>query len=190
MSITRRAYLSQITDSEGKPLATATGRGRFSVAAMAALETARNNGITFSDDVKADKPVSVKSERSAREVVTKIEIGSFDPKAVRIWAASNGITVNARGRLAHEVVRAYQTANPDLSTEEKTVVRAGKDTRPHASMLHRKSTRWVGHDRKGKRWSFGYREACACGKSLGWCACGTPVVLDMTVEPLVTASLV
>ena len=34
----------------------------------------------------------------------------FDPAAVRAWAAGNGITVNARGRIKSEVIEAYRVA--------------------------------------------------------------------------------
>jgi hypothetical protein len=34
----------------------------------------------------------------------------FDPAAVRAWAASNGYTVSARGRIKAEVLRAFRAA--------------------------------------------------------------------------------
>jgi hypothetical protein len=34
----------------------------------------------------------------------------FDPAAVRAWAAGNGMTVNARGRIKYEVIEAYRAA--------------------------------------------------------------------------------
>ncbi len=37
--------------------------------------------------------------------------GEVDPKAVRAWAAEQGIEVNARGRIPAQVVRQYQDAN-------------------------------------------------------------------------------
>ncbi len=37
--------------------------------------------------------------------------GDVDPKAVRAWAAEQGIEVNARGRIPAQVVRQYQDAN-------------------------------------------------------------------------------
>ncbi len=37
--------------------------------------------------------------------------GEVDAKAVRVWAAEQGIEVNARGRIPAQVVRQYQDAN-------------------------------------------------------------------------------
>lgn len=37
--------------------------------------------------------------------------GDVDPKAVRAWAAANGVGVNARGRLSGTVLAQYNAAN-------------------------------------------------------------------------------
>lgn len=45
---------------------------------------------------------SAPKQRSSQEV---------DPRAVRAWAAANGVEVNTRGRLKAEVVEQYKAAN-------------------------------------------------------------------------------
>ncbi|MEV4991574.1 histone-like nucleoid-structuring protein Lsr2 [Pseudarthrobacter sp. LMD1-1-1.1] len=42
---------------------------------------------------------------------TKSSQGGRDAKAVRIWAADNGIPVNTRGRIQAEVVEKYEAAH-------------------------------------------------------------------------------
>lgn len=42
---------------------------------------------------------------------TKSSPGGPDAKAVRIWAAENGIPVNTRGRIQAEVVEKYEAAH-------------------------------------------------------------------------------
>ena len=45
-----------------------------------------------------------------RRSAAKPVFNGFDPAAVRAWAASNGLTVSARGRIKGEVLEAYRAA--------------------------------------------------------------------------------
>lgn len=57
----------------------------------------------------ASRKVSSGRGRSAAR--TKSSQGGPDPKAVRMWAAENGIPVNTRGRIQAEVVEKYEAAH-------------------------------------------------------------------------------
>lgn len=52
-----------------------------------------------------------------RPVTNENEDGEPDPKAVREWAAGQGIDVPARGVVPAKVVAAYKTAHPGSATE-------------------------------------------------------------------------
>lgn len=53
----------------------------------------------------------VSSGRGRPAVRTKSSQGGPDAKAVRMWAAENGIPVNTRGRIQAEVVEKYEAAH-------------------------------------------------------------------------------
>lgn len=167
MNMTRRAYAASLG------LAKADARGRMSAEAHKAIADAELAGKVFSD-----------SNAPARKVVkTEVKAGAYDAKAIRVWAASNGITVNTRGRLSSEILDAYAKANPTITPEVVTpgVKVTGKDVRPHAVAKRSPRTEYTAFDRKGKRWTLNEREACKCGYSLSHCSCGSPVVLGMDV---------
>jgi hypothetical protein len=48
--------------------------------------------------------------RASSAVKPAKPFNGFDPAAVRAWAASNGFTVSARGRIKAEVLEAYRAA--------------------------------------------------------------------------------
>ena len=50
------------------------------------------------------------SENTERKTATNIVPDYLDPKAVRVWALSNGYKVGDRGRFSHEVIQAYIAA--------------------------------------------------------------------------------
>lgn len=52
----------------------------------------------------------VSGSRGRPPARTKSSQGGPDAKAVRIWAAENGIPVNTRGRIQAEVVEKYEAA--------------------------------------------------------------------------------
>jgi hypothetical protein len=58
---------------------------------------------------KAGRKVSGGRGRPAAR--TKSQQGGPDAKAVRMWAAENGIPVNTRGRIQAEVVEQYEAAH-------------------------------------------------------------------------------
>jgi hypothetical protein len=168
MNMTRRAYAATLG------LAKADARGRMSGDALAAIAAAEKSGKVFSDSGKS----------TARKVVASApKAGQFDAKTVRAWAASKGLSVNARGRLSAEVLAAYKADNPEVKpqapgTHVKVV---GKDVRPHAVPTRSSRTEyfaWYGN----KRIVLSEREVCKCGYSLSHCGCGSPVVLGMDVE--------
>lgn len=87
-------------------------RGRFSREAVAALEKARAEGMTF-DEPEATKPVTVHTKKESPApgpVVSESVSASVDPKAVREWAREEGHIVSDRGRMPLSVVSAYLAA--------------------------------------------------------------------------------
>lgn len=167
MTMTRRAYAVSLGLAKD-------ARGRMSAKAYEAIASAEKSGMVFAD-----------SEAPARAKVVKAapKAGQFDAKVVRAWAASKGLSVNARGRLSAEVLAAYKADNPEVKPAEPGVhVKVtGKDVRPHAAPTRGSRTEyvaWFGN----KRIVLGEREVCKCGYSLSHCHCGTPFVLGMDVE--------
>lgn len=167
MNMTRRAYAASLG------LAKEGARGRMSAEAHAAIAKAEGEGKVFSD-----------TNATPRKVVAAApKAGQFDAKTVRAWAASKGLSVNARGRLSAEVLAAYKADNPEVKAEAPgTHVKVvGKDVRPHAPARRSPRTEYTATDRKGKAWKLSEREVCKCGWSLSHCGCGSPVVLGMDV---------
>jgi hypothetical protein len=166
MNMTRRAYAASLG------LAKEGARGRMSAEAHAAIAKAEGEGKVFSD-----------TNATPRKVVAAApKAGQFDAKTVRAWAASKGLSVNARGRLSAEVLAAYKADNPEVKPEAPgTHVKViGKDVRPHAAPYRSSRTEyiaWYGN----KRIVLSEREACKCGYSLSHCRCGSPIVLGMDV---------
>lgn len=166
MNMTRRAYAASLG------LAKEGARGRMSADAHAAIAKAEAEGKVFSDTNATPRKV----------VATAPKAGQFDAKTVRAWAASKGLSVNARGRLSAEVLAAYKADNPEVKPEAPgTHVKViGKDVRPHAAPTRSSRTEyiaWFGN----KRIVLSEREACKCGYSLSHCRCGSPIVLGMDV---------
>lgn len=166
MNMTRRAYAASLG------LAKEGARGRMSAEAHAAIAKAEAEGKVFSDTNATPRKV----------VATAPKAGQFDAKTVRAWAASKGLSVNARGRLSAEVLAAYKADNPEVKPEAPgTHVKVvGKDVRPHAAPTRSSRTEyvaWFGN----KRIILSEREACKCGYSLSHCRCGSPIVLGMDV---------
>jgi hypothetical protein len=52
----------------------------------------------------------VGARRTAKPAAAPKPFSGFDPAAVRAWAAGNGMTVNARGRIKSDVIEAYRAA--------------------------------------------------------------------------------
>jgi hypothetical protein len=123
---TERDFLASVTGEDGKPLAIAGARGRFSRAATEALAKARSEGFGFIGDkghpmteVKTPKapkapktvvsstPKPAETEQPKTVTVPAQTTPSVDAKAVRAWAKTNGHTVGERGRIRPEVISAY-----------------------------------------------------------------------------------
>jgi hypothetical protein len=143
-------------------------RGRFSAAMQTALAAAPAGAITEPVTVPSQpKPKAVKAPKAT---VIKVK-SKADPKAVRAWAKSNGVTVGDRGRIKPEVFAAYEAAQGEA--DAPVVERAPESanlTGNHAPMLHSSDAQWGFTDPKGKVWKVGVRTACAnTGVSLGWC---------------------
>lgn len=176
-NMTRRAYAASLG------LAKADTVGRMSADAHAAIAKAELDGMVFADKAPATKvrTVSVKSgeAKAVKEAVKPL--GYVDPKMVRTWAKANGIEVNARGRLAREVVELFLMDHPNAESKETTVsVRSGKDIRPHAERTRSARTDYTAHFGT-KLIRLSENEVCTCGVSLSHCKCGSPIVLGMDV---------
>jgi subtilisin family serine protease len=164
-NLTRRAYAVSLGLAK-------ESRGRMSAKAYEAIASAEKSGMVFAD-----------TEATPRKVIAAApKAGQFDAKAVRSWAKSKGLQVNARGRLSAEVLAAYKADNPEVKVAAPGVhVKVtGKDVRPHAAPTRSSRTEytaWYGN----KRIVLSEREACKCGYSLSHCKCGSPIVLGMDV---------
>jgi len=55
-------------------------------------------------------PITFRGELLHHEPVLRRLVGA-NPKAVRAWAASNGIQVNTRGRIPADVVQKFEATN-------------------------------------------------------------------------------
>jgi len=145
-------------------------RGRFSAAMQEALSKAPSGTITEPVAVPSQaKPKSAPKPKAATVIKVK---SKADPKAVRAWAKSNGVTVGDRGRIKPEVFAAYEAAKGEASEPvvERTSESPASLTGNHAPMLHASDAQWGFTDPKGKVWKVGVRTACAnTGVSLGWC---------------------
>lgn len=178
--MTQREYLVNL--GLAKP-----GRGRFSAEAKLALEQARKNGQTFDDDNKA--PVAVPRKVNLnKELVVKVVGGKSNTSAtsevkldlgqVRLWAADNGYTVAARGRVPEAVTDAYRadckaSGKAPAETKSREVPIEAERRWPEGT----KFTATVTMDGKGNplskpiKVSVNERTACKCGVSLPWCSC-------------------
>lgn len=173
-NMTRRAYAASLG------LAKPDTVGRLSAAAKEAIVQAELKGMVFADNApKASKPRVARVAGAPKADAPKL--GYVDPKAVRVWAALNGIEVNARGRLSRDVVELFLMDHPDAESKETQVkVKPGKDIRPHAARTRSSRTDYSATYR-GKLIRLSENEVCKCGVSLSHCACGSPVVLGMDV---------
>lgn len=172
-NMTRRAYAASLG------LAKADTVGRMSADAHAAIAKAELEGMVFADKAPATKVRVPRVKAAAAEPVKPL--GYVDPKMVRTWAKAHGIEVNARGRLAREVVELFLMDHPAAESKETSVkVKPGKDIRPHAARTRSRRTDYSAH-LMGKTIRLSENEVCKCGVSLSHCKCGSPVVLGMDV---------
>lgn len=168
-------------------------RGKLSGAAHDAINKARAEGMTFSDDnapkpivnAPIDKPTAKPSvnirvmgnnQASVQSVKPKVE---YDSKAVRAWAKSKGLKVGERGRIHPDILNAYWETNPDDRPE--TV----EDKRPHADrpkvatpVTRTQSTAYVvasGPNAWNTPKVIGFGTCAACQHSVNRCTHDVPV---------------
>lgn len=195
-TVTRKQYLAGLNP----PLAS-LGRGRLSATANAEIERAiREDGMTFSDyadgarvvktpvvtqskprAVAAVKPVTQSDFKDTDIVIpagpAPIKAGSYDPAVVRAWAKENGHAVSDKGRVNHDLVRAYMDAHDgEVPTVSDAV--ADKD-RQHMSRL-RFADKYVGTDpATSEKVTKTYRDCCFnCSWSIGYCRCAVPTAIS------------
>lgn len=158
------------------------GKGKFSKEAHEALAKAKAEGIVFDEPIKpAPKPKAANGPLSGKSVLRAAAAAgveadrarvaaapAVDSKAVRAWAADNGIAVGARGRVHPEVVAKYLAAHegqeiPKPSKPAGTVI-AGEPVRAYPE-----GTKFFA-EKDGKRYVVNDRTACSVsGVSLGYC---------------------
>lgn len=90
------------------------GKGRISAEGHALVEAARKAGVKFKD---LDEPKPVPTPRvMVKGASSKVEVPKVtehvDPKALRKWAAANGKTVPARGRIGNDLKAEYLASVP------------------------------------------------------------------------------
>lgn len=157
------------------------GRGRFSGQAHEALAKARSNGMTFSDDVKAEpKPAKVKVKGATSKVkIPNPEAKSVDPKAVREWASKNGHKVGERGRIHSDVIEAYLSNVPKEEQEAReSEFDIYAPTAPHSFPDGTTFKGTVTYKGQEITKTFSDRTCCTnCRVSLCGCRCGKPTVV-------------
>ena len=81
------------------------------------LDLSEDNALKFAIDLEPYLKVATKvaKTRSTRSRSTGAAAPKSDPnrnKRIREWARDNGHTVSARGQISHEIISAYEKANP------------------------------------------------------------------------------
>jgi hypothetical protein len=151
---TERAYLASLTP----PLAKASGRGRFSKDAKAALENARKNGVTFDTDKGNDSlgnhlPAAAKAAAGTSQSLSDI----------RTWAKANGYDIGVRGRIPSDVLNAYN-GDPVKSDPDPWLAKPA----PHQPRLRQLDCLY-GLTEEGYRVGFSTCRRCMC--HLSRCSC-------------------
>lgn len=163
------------------------GRGRYSRAAVEALEQARNDGVAF-DEPQVSKPASAlrqpRTTTTEQVAVAKVKRNEYDPAAVRVWAKGNGIPFPARGRISSDLARQYLD-----SVGEKAVKREDKPAEVNNFGATPDRVRiedtWVGKNGK-ETITKTYRDCCIqCHVSIGWCRCSAPMAIAEDTVTLV-----
>jgi len=166
------------------------GRGRYSADAKRALRAAEHEGIMFDVPVIAQ----ARAPREPKPTRHVPERDSYSPKAVREWAADEGIHVGARGRIDADIVSQY------LKSQTDEVVRAAirQETNADPSIIlelqartYPEGSQWVPVDDKDNRRAIGDANVCMpCGVSLGWHKCNAPMALVKGERDYVSVRLV
>lgn len=164
--MTRREYL--VSKGLAKP-----GRGKFSKAAIEALDEAKAQGIVFDEDVHVRKVSS--TPRPAPKPKKEKARAKVDAKAVRAWASENGIEVGKRGRIDAAIINRYLDAMAEADKPVPVPVEREKDNFGDARPRLRANDKYVATDLDLSKITLSERDCCVlCHVSLGWCACPTP----------------
>lgn len=157
-------------------------RGKLSRDAHAAIDKARDNGVTFSDDapkavVKVDRPkVAI---RVVGDSKPKPELPTYDNRAVRDWAKKAGLNVGARGRIHPDIVKAYFDTNPDERHSETVDNRPVAETISVAKPVVRSQTTAYVVASGPKAWNapkvIGFSTCASCHNSVNRCTHDMPV---------------
>jgi hypothetical protein len=168
---TKRDYL--ISLGLAKP-----GRGRFSKEATAALEAALASGVTFDEPVVApakEKAVTTEGADAPSQSPRPIS----EATAIREWATKNGISVGVRGRIAADIIKAYQTGNVTSVKSESPRVFA----KPTPQVRVRQEKTRYGLTTEG--YTVGWSQCRKCAQHISFCRCGSgPKAPDMIVKSL------
>jgi hypothetical protein len=161
-------------------------RGQMSKEALAAIESARANGIQFSDE----QPKPDKAKRITVRVVgdskPKEKTPEHDPRVVRDWARRMHINVGERGRVNPDIVRQYFLAHPDeIATPAETA--AGKPAvrvitgpraetvRPKAPQTRTETQAWILSPVGRRSVPVAFERCASCGHSVSRCTHSIPV---------------
>jgi hypothetical protein len=116
------------------------GRGRFSAEAKQALVKAKADGVAFAPTATqiAKETRVVKPKRVVRAVaaVERPDKDSYEVKQVRSWAERKGLVAKGmRGKLSHDVIRAYLADQDSPVIPVRNVVKQEK--------IRSESTAWT-----------------------------------------------
>ena len=81
------------------------------------LDLSEENALKFASDLEPYLKVATKvtKQRAPRGRSTSTGAQKSDPgrnRRIREWARNNGHNVSARGQISHEIIAAYEEANP------------------------------------------------------------------------------
>ena len=154
------------------------GRGRFSTEAKAALQKAKESGVTFGkkadsgDDAPGNpQPPAPKGAGGAPSEAAKI----------REWAKTQGIKVSARGRIPSDVIAAYN--GDPKPTSSRDDIRSGLAAPVPVQHRVRQVTAMYGRTEEG--YKVGYSICRRCMAHITLCACsGGPLPPSIVVETI------
>lgn len=81
------------------------------------LDLSEDNALKFAADLEPylNAATKVAKARTSRTRSTGAGASKADPgrnRRIRAWARDNGHSVSARGQISHEIISAYEAANP------------------------------------------------------------------------------
>lgn len=173
---TKRAYLVNLGLAK-------EGRGKFSNAAIVALDEAIAKGVVFDEPVKPEpkaKPVSLAKPAAPKPTPPKVAVITapkvdVDPKAVRAWAKQNGHEVGDRGRINASVITAYVAAGgaPRVPTARRVPTPADMPKVRTEKVAWGFFRRNKGDGRHISEPLVAVESCAGCKKGISFCACST-----------------